>query len=240
MSSPLRIAILECDTPVPEVHKRYNGYGGVFSTLLKSSAKTLHLDPETDLEITAFNIVDDDKYPKLEDVDAILLSGSSAYIRIYHIPQKPRTNNSQKEHNSFEDHPWILRLVEFTKMVLAQDRVRILGICFGHQIIGRALDSKVGRSDKGWEISVCDMDLTDKGKELFGREKLVRYLFMAQKYTANLNMNSASSKCTRILSFLFPRAWSRLDLPRVVRCRECMRLADLLRYRVIRSLMGRL
>lgn len=57
--------------------------------------------------------------------------------------------------------------------MLAQDRVRIIGVCFGHQILGRALGVKVGRSEVGWEISVCEMDLTDKGKELFGRDKLV-------------------------------------------------------------------
>ena len=81
------------------------------------------------------------------------------------------------EHNSFDDIPWINRLVEFTQQVLAQDRVRLLGICFGHQIIGRALGAKVGRSDQGWEIAVCDMDLTEKGKELFGLETIVRACF---------------------------------------------------------------
>jgi hypothetical protein len=32
---------------------------------------------------------------------------------------------------------------------------------------------KVDRSDKGWEVAVVDIDLTPKGKELFGLEKLV-------------------------------------------------------------------
>jgi hypothetical protein len=63
--------------------------------------------------------------------------------------------------------------VEFTKKVLAQDRVRLIGVCFGHQIIGRALEQKVGRSDRGWEVSVTPMELTAKGKELFGVEELV-------------------------------------------------------------------
>lgn len=78
------------------------------------------------------------------------------------------------EHNSFEDVPWITRLVEFTQQVLAQDRVRIVGVCFGHQIVGRALGVKVGRSDQGWEVAVWDIDLTEEGKEVFGLEKLVR------------------------------------------------------------------
>jgi GMP synthase-like glutamine amidotransferase len=76
-------------------------------------------------------------------------------------------------HNSFDDEIWILKLVEFTKKVLAQDRVRLIGVCFGHQIIGRALGEKVGRSAAGWEVSVTPMELTAKGKELFGVQELV-------------------------------------------------------------------
>lgn len=63
--------------------------------------------------------------------------------------------------------------MEFTRKVLAQRRVRLIGVCFGHQIIGRAMDVKVDRSDRGWEVSVCPVQLTGKGKELFGVEELV-------------------------------------------------------------------
>lgn len=77
------------------------------------------------------------------------------------------------EHNSFDDKPWILKLVDFTKKVLAQDRVRLIGICFGHQIIGRALGVKVDRSTTGWEVSVLPFTLTEKGKELFKKDTIV-------------------------------------------------------------------
>ena len=70
-------------------------------------------------------------------------------------------------HNSFDNDPWIINLVEYTKSLLAQDRVRIIGVCYGHQIIGRAMGAPVGRSDIGWETSVCDMSLTELGKKLF-------------------------------------------------------------------------
>ncbi|KAJ5997640.1 hypothetical protein N7499_005965 [Penicillium canescens] len=182
MHSPLRIAVLECDTPLDSINRRYNGYGGVFRALLTASAKALNqpekLNPETGLEITAWDIVNDDKYPKLEDVDAVLLTGS--------------------KHNSFDDIPWINRLVEFTQQVLAQDRVRLLGICFGHQIVGRALGAKVGRSDQGWEIAVCDMDLTDKGKELFGREKIriqQMHRDIVFEYPPNVTPLGSSPRC---------------------------------------------
>lgn len=69
----------------------------------------------------------------------------------------------------------MLRLVEFTKEVLAQKRVRLIGVCFGHQIVGRALGAPVARSEKGFELSVIELDLTARGKELFdGKEILVR------------------------------------------------------------------
>ena len=76
-------------------------------------------------------------------------------------------------YNSFDDTPWILELVEFVKKVLAQSRIRIIGVCFGHQIVGRAMGKKVGRSDAGWEVSVSQVELTSKGKDLFGKNKLV-------------------------------------------------------------------
>lgn len=83
MRAPLRIAVLECDTPLPGTNARYHGYGGVFISLLKASAKALNqpdrLDPETGLEVTKWDIVNGDQYPKLEDVDAVLLTGSSKY-----------------------------------------------------------------------------------------------------------------------------------------------------------------
>jgi GMP synthase-like glutamine amidotransferase len=67
-----------------------------------------------------------------------------------------------------------LKLVEFTEKLLKQKRIRIIGVCFGHQILGRALGVKVGRSDNGWEISVLPMELTAKGKEIFQQDTLVR------------------------------------------------------------------
>jgi len=64
--------------------------------------------------------------------------------------------------------------VDFTKRILfEQERVRLVGVCFGHQIIGRVLGQKVGRSEGGWEISVTPMQLTAKGKELFGLDEVV-------------------------------------------------------------------
>lgn len=75
--------------------------------------------------------------------------------------------------NAFDNDPWILKLVEYVKEILGQRRVRIIGVCFGHQIVGRAMGVPVGRSDMGWETSVTAVDLTKRGQEIFGKSALV-------------------------------------------------------------------
>lgn len=155
---PLRIAILECDTPLAQTREKYGGYGGVFTALLKAAADGLHdqypgLSATSGLDLSIWDVVTEEKYPSLSDIDAILISGS--------------------RFNSFDNDPWILKLVGFVKEVLASKRVRIIGVCFGHQIVGRALGAKVARSDRGWEVSVTPIELTERGKEIFGKSSLV-------------------------------------------------------------------
>ncbi|ORY16792.1 class I glutamine amidotransferase-like protein [Clohesyomyces aquaticus] len=156
MKPPLRIAILECDTPLDQTRAKYGGYGGVFKSLLEAAADGLGqpdvLSSKQGLELSTFDVVNEQKYPDLDKIDAVLLTGS--------------------RHNSFDDTPWILKLVDFTKKLLQQDRVRIIGVCFGHQILGRAAGVKVGRSDGGWEVSVLPIELTKIGKELFKQNSI--------------------------------------------------------------------
>ncbi|OAX79779.1 hypothetical protein ACJ72_05899 [Emergomyces africanus] len=182
MRTPLRIAVLECDVPLAKTKSKYGGYGGVFEALLWSSAKLLNqpdkIDPTTGLEISKWDVVEGDKYPNLEEIDAVLITGS--------------------RHNSFDDIPWINRLVDFTSKILAQDRVRIIGVCFGHQIIGRALGVKVGPNEGGWEVAVHDMELTSKGKELFGVEKLVTPSTNASRYSPLLPAQCYASRSSPV------------------------------------------
>jgi hypothetical protein len=89
---PLRIAILECDTPLPNTKARFGGYGGVFEFLLRRGARALGgevLDPQTDLVVTKHHVEGDDEgrlegvYPDLEDVDGILITGSRKFYFLF-------------------------------------------------------------------------------------------------------------------------------------------------------------
>jgi len=147
---PLRIAVLECDRPLPRTAERYGGYTAIHQRVLEASAEALKDELpgiEAGLAFTAWNVYQAEEYPNLEDIDAILLTGA--------------------QFTAFDDEPWIIKLVGFVKKVLAQDRVRTMGVCFGHQIIGRALGIPVVRGELGWEISVVPITLTPTGQSLF-------------------------------------------------------------------------
>ncbi|KAI9789826.1 MAG: hypothetical protein M1816_005743 [Peltula sp. TS41687] len=159
---PLRIAVLKCDSPIPSICAKYGDYGSIFTNLLQTAADSLEqgsapFPPDfssRDLDITAWEVAEAQSYPRLEDVDAVLITGS--------------------RHCAFDNDPWILRLVAFTKNILSdpRSRVRVIGVCFGHQIIARALGAPVTRSAIGWELAVVPVTLTARGKELFGKTEL--------------------------------------------------------------------
>lgn len=147
-SQPIRLAILEADTPVPGAQAAYGGYGGVFAALFRQAVAPAAL--EAHLTLTAHDVVGGGAaaYPDPAAVDAVLITGS--------------------KHSAFVADAWVERLVAYTRALLDGGRVRVVGVCFGHQILGRALGAAVGRSPAGaWELAVVDVALTDAGRRLF-------------------------------------------------------------------------
>ncbi|KAF2973513.1 hypothetical protein GQX73_g99 [Xylaria multiplex] len=155
LNAPIRLAILEADTPVPGIRAKYQSYGGVFTHMFKRACASFSrpVTLESQLILSSYDIVNDPTaYPKPETIDAILITGA--------------------KYNAFDSDEWIERLVQFTKCCLEGGRIRVIGVCFGHQIIARALGAKLGRNTRGWEVSVVEHELTDEGKRFFGLEKM--------------------------------------------------------------------
>lgn len=139
-----KIAIIEADTPVPAVVEKLGTYGSIFKNLLLGAG----LDENT-TEFSIHHVVEHpENLPDLANSppDAVLISGS--------------------KHNSYDDIEWINKLAEFAADAVARG-IKIIGICFGHQIIARGLGTKLGVNPKGWEISSTRITLTEKGREVF-------------------------------------------------------------------------
>jgi hypothetical protein len=87
MKLPLRIAILECDTPLPGTQAKFGSYGGVFRHLLERAADALGqsgLSAAQGLQLSSFHVQSQAGFPNLDDVDAILLTGSSIMSPLVH------------------------------------------------------------------------------------------------------------------------------------------------------------
>ena len=84
--SPLRIAILECDIPIGNTREEYGGYGNLFKELLLKGKDEVREGKDgkegvdlPELDVTKFNVVDEELYPRLEEVDVVLVSGSREF-----------------------------------------------------------------------------------------------------------------------------------------------------------------
>jgi GMP synthase-like glutamine amidotransferase len=72
------------------------------------------------------------QYPdSFEAYDAVLLTGSRA--------------------DAFSDEPWVVALRERVTRLL-QDQHKLLGVCFGHQLIAHCLGAPVQRAPRGWRL----------------------------------------------------------------------------------------
>ncbi|KAK9098035.1 hypothetical protein Syun_025080 [Stephania yunnanensis] len=60
--------------------------------------------------------------------------------------------------DAFGDELWILQLCMLLQNLDAMKK-KVLGICFGHQVLCRALGGKVGRADSGWDIGLRKVEM---------------------------------------------------------------------------------
>lgn len=78
MTKRVHVAVLECDTPIDPVKERYGSYGDFFERLLKQGLDTLGQNAaDVELAVSKWPVVERETYPNPQEVDAILLTGSS-------------------------------------------------------------------------------------------------------------------------------------------------------------------
>lgn len=61
-------------------------------------------------------------------------------------------------HSVYDDAPWIADLEQFIQRCYAQHK-KLVGICFGHQLIAQALGGQVVKSNQGWVLGLHEVSL---------------------------------------------------------------------------------
>ncbi len=121
----MKLGILKTDAVRPEWVPEFGEYPDMFMALLAEQ------DP--DLEFAVYD-VEQGEYPDdIDEVDAYLITGSKSSV--------------------YEDKAWIHRLVEFVQELDAR-RKKLVGICFGHQLVAQALGGRTEKSPKGWGVGL--------------------------------------------------------------------------------------
>ncbi len=148
-TAKVHITVLETDTPVPGEAKE-DSYAKVFEELFKRVGS--QMSPKIKVDIASHYVVDGDLPSSdiLDHTDALIISGSKF---------EPDSHD-----------PWVENLVSFLKGVYNRyPRIKLSGVCFGHQILARALGGTL-ESGQDWELALTEIKLTPDGKKLFALE----------------------------------------------------------------------
>ena len=148
----LRIAMLNCDSPVPNVvAQRAPTYGAIFHSLLVAAAG--RVSPGLRIDSVDFDTVRGEYPSSPADFDVLLITGSAS--------------------SAYDKVDWALRLDDYVSSVYRDHpEVKIFGSCFGHQIICQSLLRNYGvfveKDPNGWELGVQDIQLNDRFVDALG------------------------------------------------------------------------
>lgn len=127
----MRIGILNADAVKPEFAVDFGEYPDMFSRLLVA------VDPDT--EFVTYEVVNGDYPAAIDEVDAYIITGSKLSV--------------------YDDVPWIDTLKDFVRKLHGAEK-KLIGICFGHQLVAEALGGKTRQANQGWCVGVHRAKLT--------------------------------------------------------------------------------
>ena len=100
-------------------------------------------------EITSYDVQGGKLPSHANGHDAFLITGSPAGV--------------------YDPFPWIAPLMDFIR---SADGAKMVGVCFGHQVMAEALGGHVEKSDKGWGAGLHTYEVVDRQPWMNGEQKI--------------------------------------------------------------------
>jgi GMP synthase-like glutamine amidotransferase len=122
----MNVAIIQCDAVADELVAEF----GHYTDMIKRMFETV----DAGFEYRVFDSQQGEYPHNLDAYDFYITTGSKAA--------------------AYQDTPWIKQLINFVKRLDKQQK-KLIGICFGHQIIAMARQGQVEKSLKGWGIGLA-------------------------------------------------------------------------------------
>lgn len=121
----MKIGILQADDVNPVLQPEHGNYPQMFEKALRAVLP--------DCELPVYRVLDGELPATTAECDAWLITGSKFGVN--------------------DGLHWIEALSDFVRTLWAEQRP-LVGICFGHQLMARALGGTVVKSDKGWGVGL--------------------------------------------------------------------------------------
>lgn len=152
------VGILICGKTYGNIGEKFGDYGKIYKDFLLLSERCKNF------RFKYYNCYDGE-FPNKDDIEVchfFMLTGSA--------------------YSSYENLEWIHQLKDLVR-TLDKIKKKMVGICFGHQIIAEALGCKVIPHPKGWEVSVCPLELNNESEVLFQKKtEYIKRLYIYQMH----------------------------------------------------------
>jgi len=161
------------------VLEREGNYHQVYGSYLRRSLDVFQEESgeKINFQLDGYDVRFKEEYPNLDDYDGIVITGSGSSTSDSSYGGHSR---SAAAASAYERIPWIEKLVGFMSSALkTHPHINVIAICFGHQIVARALGGECTYNGGQWEAGIYAIDLNDTGKQLFGANTIVRTLLLS-------------------------------------------------------------
>ena len=136
----MKIGILKADKVRHELLDRFGEYPAMFKDLLQKV--------EAGIEIVVYDVISGEFPKQIDEVHGYIITGSKMSV--------------------YDEIDWIKELGSFVQE-LHKKKKKLIGICFGHQMVAHFLGGKTQKSDKGWGVGIHESAFTSAAT-IYGSE----------------------------------------------------------------------